>query len=137
MNLKDPAIRIRKLREMRYSADGATLGVEIERQDGAVFEVALREDDTRRFIELLLSLARQAAKAPQSSAVTLEQWAGNPIDVDKASVLDVSTPTHTVMALSFGSVNVGFRFPRLMLDSLVELEATAEKKAARKKPTAN
>lgn len=138
MNLKDPATRIRRLGTMCYSADGRVLGIEIERNDGATFEVTVDEDGARRLVELLLSLAKQAAKAPQAEPLDLKRWTGTPIDVDQASGLEVSTATHAVMALSFGRVSLGIRLPRLFLDQILQLEAPAARQAdVGKKPKAN
>ncbi len=137
MNLKDPALRIRKLKTMRYSADGETIGIAIERQDGEVFDVSFDLVETRRLLEHILLLTKEAAKAPKSKPTESKRWAGNPIDVEKASVLDASTPTHTVVALSFGRVSLGLRLPRLLLDSLIDLESPVARQrntAKKRKP---
>jgi hypothetical protein len=89
-------------------------------------------------VELILLLAKDAARAPQVRLADSKKWAGNPIDVDKISILDASTVTHTVAAFSFGNLSLGLRIPRLMFDGLAQLESSpAMKGAAGKKPRAN
>jgi hypothetical protein len=125
IDFKDPANRLTSVKSTHYNAAGDTIGLVIETADGAARPLVMSESDVQRLIEMLLSLAKEAANAPNVQPPKLKGWVGAPIEVDRVSLLNLTTPRHAVLGFGFGRLMLGIKTPKLILGRMISEAAAA------------
>lgn len=136
MDINDSSARLKSIKSMHYSASGEMLGLVLEKADGSIAPLAIREADLQRIIEMLLSLAKESARAPKAKARALKGWVGQPLDVDSVSLLNLGTETEAVLGLSFGRVTLAIKAPRLLWEQFMS-DASVGKKSGRRSKRLN
>jgi hypothetical protein len=125
IDFKDPGNRLKSVKSTHYNAAGDTFGLMVETADGAERPLVMSEGDAQRLIEVLLSLAKEAANAPNALPPKLKGWVGAPVEVDRISLLNLTTPTHAVLGFGFGRLMLGVKTPKLIIGKMISEAAAA------------